>query len=93
MEVVVNIIENGRDEKEKPEHPWPHLDKIFRLKSYQGNSIKFACLLCTPKHVECSEYPNSSSNLRKVIFYIWAKQCCINVLKYSYGRNNVVLMY
>ena len=65
MEVVVNIIENGRDEKEKPEHPWPHLNKIFRLKSYQGNSITFACLLCAPKHVECSAYPNSSSNLRK----------------------------
>ena len=65
MEVVVNIIENGRDEKEKPEHPWPHLDKIFRVISSQGNSIKFACLLCAPKHVECSAYTNSSSNLRK----------------------------
>lgn len=66
MEVTVIVKEND-NEKDKKDHPWPHLDKLFRLKSWQGNSIKFACLLCAPKSVECSAFPNSSSNLRKHI--------------------------
>ena len=47
------------------QHPWPYLAYMFKYVSTSGNTYKFQCLLCLPKHTECSAYRNSPSNLNK----------------------------
>ena len=57
--------ESEETSSEQAIHPWPYLETFFKLKSCNGNTIKFMCLLCAPRNVECSAYANSPSNLRK----------------------------
>ena len=47
------------------QHPWPYLAYMFKYVSTSGNTYKFQCLLCLPKHTECSAYRNSPSNIKK----------------------------
>lgn len=45
--------------------PWPYLNKLFKFKMYQENSVVFNCLPCRPKVKEVYAYKNSPSNLKK----------------------------
>ena len=47
------------------DHPWPYLQSMFKIKCIQSKTIRFICLLCTPKVCELSAYTNSPSNLKK----------------------------
>lgn len=51
-------------------HPWPYLQTMFRFKSVESKTVRFVCLLCTPKVTECSAYTNSPSNLKKHVDFM-----------------------
>jgi hypothetical protein len=66
--------------------PWPYLDSMFKVKSVDKKTVRFVCLLCAPKHTECSAYLNSPSNLKKHIevLLVWISGHCLlfSLLKY-----------
>jgi hypothetical protein len=61
-------------------HPWPYLQTMFRVKSVESKTVRFVCLLCTPKVTECSAYTNSPSNLKKHVEVGYSVIVCLYLL-------------